>query len=262
VDTSIRRIEFDAWLLERAAAPFQVHRVNRITHENGLYILDGSYACRYLVGAGGNGCPVRRQLFPGERNLRHQILALEQEFPYPRRDPIARFFFFARGLMGYSWYVPKGNGFVNIGLGGFADSFGSRRPSIHEHFDWFVADLCRRNLLDASTGRFLRPSGYAYSMASEGGLLRQHNCLLIGDSAAMATIDFAEGIGPAIRSGLLAARELLGEGAYTRHAISPFSIRAGLRWMRPALLGLLALTGARQAQDEERADSHQRGFMK
>ncbi|MCM1981558.1 NAD(P)/FAD-dependent oxidoreductase [Lyngbya confervoides] len=70
IDYSIRRIEFDHWLLQRSGADFKVHQVNHIERQAGHYILDGQFACQYLIGAGGNACPVSRQLFPTQR-LRH-----------------------------------------------------------------------------------------------------------------------------------------------------------------------------------------------
>ena len=52
------------------------------------------------------------------------------------------------------------------------------------------------------------------------------------DSAGLATLDFGEGISPAIKSGLLAAGEILGEMVYTREAIFNRSLRPGWQWLR------------------------------
>ncbi|MCP4318143.1 MAG: NAD(P)-binding protein [Hyphomicrobiales bacterium] len=64
---SIRRTEFDAWLLERSAAPVANHTVKKIRREGDRYIIDDTFSCRNLVGAGGTMCPVRRNLFGDER---------------------------------------------------------------------------------------------------------------------------------------------------------------------------------------------------
>ena len=117
-DYSIRRIEFDHWLLQRSQAPMINHQVKKIEKQGGNYIIDNRYECKYLVGAGGTGCPVRRTFFSNQRVQKKQIVTLEKEFEYPQRDNTAHVFFFYLGLKGYSWYVPKGNGYVNIGLGG------------------------------------------------------------------------------------------------------------------------------------------------
>jgi flavin-dependent dehydrogenase len=246
-DYSIRRIEFDHWLVERSGAPFKVHQVNKIDYQDGNYILDDQFACRYLIGAGGTGCPVRRHLFPKQRIPNNKILALEKEFYYPERQDTAHFFFFDRGLWGYSWYVPKGDGYLNIGLGGFAHYFKNSSSSIQEHFCFFLQDLSRRKLLDEQVVKSLKPDGYAYYLWSNQGKVKQKNCWLIGDAAGIATIDFAEGIGPSIKSGLFAADEILGRESYSLEKILNMSIRPGFQWMRPAFLGLLSLMSPPQA---------------
>ena len=110
VQHSIRRFEFDAWLLERSGA--EVRRstpCSEIRADGDGYVIDGAFRCRYLIGAGGTRCPVRRALFreldPRAREL--QTVTLELEFPYDWRDPDCHLWFFEHGLPGYSWYVPK-----------------------------------------------------------------------------------------------------------------------------------------------------------
>src|SRR5438270_3872505 len=63
VQHSIRRFEFDAWLLERSGAPVIRHNVRDIVRDGEDYVLDGAFRCRYLIGAAGTACPVRRALF-------------------------------------------------------------------------------------------------------------------------------------------------------------------------------------------------------
>jgi len=60
---SIRRYEFDAWLLERSTAPVDTHRVQSIRQQGEEHIIDERYRCRYPIGAGGRRCPVYRELF-------------------------------------------------------------------------------------------------------------------------------------------------------------------------------------------------------
>jgi len=55
---SIRRFEFDAWLLDRSGAEVVAHRVRDIVREEGVYVVDGAFRASYLVGAGGTRCPV------------------------------------------------------------------------------------------------------------------------------------------------------------------------------------------------------------
>ncbi|PSN11286.1 dehydrogenase, partial [filamentous cyanobacterium CCP5] len=109
-DYSIRRVEFDHWLLERSQAPVATHAVKKIERQGDRYVIDGTYACKYLVGAGGTACPVRRQVFSQKHRKETQILTIEKEFEYPQRGELSHLFFCFHGLGGYSWYVPKANG--------------------------------------------------------------------------------------------------------------------------------------------------------
>ncbi len=196
------------------------HEARTISRDGARYVIDGAYACRYLVGAGGTMCPVRRAVFPDNLQKSRQIVTLEKEFEYPMRRDICRLYFFRRGLAGYGWVVPKGDGFVNIGLGGKAKYFKSSGGNIHDHFRAFIGDLVRDDLLDAATASNLRETGHPYYLFTCRGEVKRNNCFLIGDSAGLATIDLGEGIGPAVESGLMAAQEILGAGTYRKQDIS------------------------------------------
>ena len=63
---SIRRFEFDRWLVERSEVPVRQHRVKNIVADRNGFLLDEQYRCRYLIGAGGTRCPVERGLFRGD----------------------------------------------------------------------------------------------------------------------------------------------------------------------------------------------------
>jgi flavin-dependent dehydrogenase len=241
-DYSIRRIEFDSWLLERSQAPVETHRVTNIEQGEDHYVIDGKYKCKYLVGAGGTGCPVRRKFFPNQRIKKEEIVTLEKEFKYPPRDDTAYFFFLEHGLKGYSWYVPKGNGYLNIGLGGFSFYFKQSRTNIHTHCQWFLESLIKRGLLDRQTAQELKTQGYAYYLFNQEGEVKKNNCFLIGDSAGLATIDLGEGISPSIESGLLAAEEILGQSQYSKTAISNISLNRFFQWIvEPLLFKALAI---------------------
>ncbi|WP_136661218.1 NAD(P)/FAD-dependent oxidoreductase [Nitratireductor sp. XY-223] len=221
---SIRRTEFDAWLLQRSGAPVENHAVKSIRREDGRYIIDDAYSCDHLVGAGGTMCPVRRNLFDDERRKALQIATLEKEFEYPDRRDDCHLYFARRGLVGYAWFVPKGNGFVNIGIGGKSKYFRKSGTSIHDHFRWFLDDLVRDGRLDAQTADGLKATGHPYFLYAWDGPVKKDRCYLIGDSAGLASIDLGEGIGPAVESALMAAREILGEGDYTKRDITYYSL--------------------------------------
>src|SRR5271155_4639976 len=78
VQHSIRRFEFDAWLLERSGADVAQHSVKEIHPDGDYYLIDGSFRCRYLIGAAGTSCPVYRALFADAPRIRAlQTVTLE-----------------------------------------------------------------------------------------------------------------------------------------------------------------------------------------
>jgi flavin-dependent dehydrogenase len=231
-DYSIRRIEFDFWLLQRSQAPFKIHQVKKIARQGDDYIIDGAYRCRYLIGAGGTGCPVKRAFFHQLRHPALQISTLEKEFRYPPRGDNAHLFFLFHGLRGYAWYVPKGDGYLNIGLAGTSQSFKTSEISLKTHFQWFLKDLVKAELLDQKTAENLVAAGHGYFLFSQQQACKKNNCFVIGDAAGLASLDLGEGIGPAIESGLLAAREILGQATYERSRITKFSLNPAFRWLQ------------------------------
>ncbi|HOM18740.1 MAG TPA: hypothetical protein PLQ00_15520, partial [Thermoguttaceae bacterium] len=54
--------------------------------------------------------------------------------------------------------------------------------------------------------------------------IKQNGAYLVGDAAGLATWDLAEGIGPAIQSGILAARDILGLDIYQRERVGRYSL--------------------------------------
>ena len=229
---AIRRWEFDHWLVRRAGVPVHVHKVDTIARTGGSYVVDGTYAAKYLVGAGGTHCPVYRTLFRevSPRNSESLIVTLEQEFPYAYTDPQCRLWFLEQGLPGYAWYVPKVNGIVNVGIGGKAETLRANGDRLKRHWKLHVAKLDRLGLV---RGHTFRPRGYAYYVRTAGRQaqpeVRRDNALIAGDAVGLATLDMGEGIGPAIRSGLLAAEAILHDSDYDIRTIPKVSLLPSLR---------------------------------
>ena len=68
-----------------------------------------------------------------------------------------------------------------------------------------------------------RPAGYSYFLRGKSNIVRDRNACIVGDSVGLATHDMCEGIGPAVRSGLLAANSIVSGAEYTVDEISRFS---------------------------------------
>jgi flavin-dependent dehydrogenase len=242
---SIRRYEFDDWLLQRSGAPTAVHNVKRIARQDGRFVIDDRFQCQFLVGAGGTGCPVYRSLFR-EHNPRSRLLqvaALEHELPCDWQDGDCHLWFFDKGLPGYSWYVPKQDGYLNLGIGAIASRLKQKRQTLHPHWSHFIATLRKRRLIPKDLEP--RPAGYAYYLRDRVDITRLGNAFVVGDAAGLATRDMAEGIGPAVRSGILAANAIVDDSDYQLDSVSAYSLPRGLK--RSALEFLFVGRGQRPA---------------
>jgi flavin-dependent dehydrogenase len=219
---SIRRYEFDDFLLCRSGARVLQHKVREIQRDGTDYVIDGQYRCKYLVGAGGTACPVYRTLF-SERNPHSSALqtaTFEHEFAYDWEDGRCHLWFFDDGLPGYAWYVPKANGYINVGLGGMADQLNRKGGHLREYWRKFVDRLEKRGLVRYD--RF-EPKGYSYYLRGNVDVVCDDNAYIVGDSVGLATRDMCEGIGPAVKSGLLAADSIVSGRDYSLTDINKFS---------------------------------------
>lgn len=225
VQHSIRRFEFDSWLLERSDAPFVRHTVRNIRADADGYVIDDEFRCRYLIGAGGTRCPVYRTLFRelNPRVSELQTVTLEHEIEYDWKDPTCHLWFFEKGLPGYSWYVPKEKGWLNVGIGGMADRMKAGGGDIKHHWNRFIGTLDRT----LAPGARYEPTGYSYFLRGRVEVVRRDNAFITGDAAGLATRDMAEGIGPAIRSGQRAAKSILDGVPYRLDDVTGASLGGG-----------------------------------
>ena len=221
---SIRRYEFDNWLLKRSGARVVQHKARHICTNGGRYVIDDSFRCEYLVGAGGTNCIVYRTLFQSAnpRTAADKLVALEEEFPYDVTDTECRLWFFDHGLPGYAWYVPKANGYVNVGVGGKYLKLKQRGQTIFDHWDRLVQKLETIGLI---TDRQFNPKGCAYYLGGKQNRVHVNKAMIIGDAAGLATLDMGEGIGPAVKSGIRAAEAIMQGHRYSTRGIARFSLR-------------------------------------
>lgn len=220
---SIRRVEFDHWLLKKSKVMVLQHHVKNIKQDKDHFIIDNLFKSRFIVGAGGTNCPVARIFFRSDLNkpLNKCIVALEKEFKAASSGKECHLWFLDNNLPGYAWYVPKKNGYLNIGIGGKLGKLKQKNTNINQHWDYFI------NML-VQTGRLkkpdLKPKGYKYFLNSRPENCRKGNAFIAGDALGLATIDMGEGTGPAVKSGIMAARSIISGQKYKPDAISKFSI--------------------------------------
>jgi flavin-dependent dehydrogenase len=120
------------------------------------------------------------------------------------------------------WYVPKGTGYVNIGIGGFSERLKAHTDTIQRHWGLFLKELERRSLVKDYQAR---ARGYLYYVRDGADVTHLDRVFLTGDAAGLATRDMGEGIGPAVESGILAA-DAICQG-------TPFSLRSVKRYSFP-----------------------------
>jgi len=219
---AIRRYEFDDWLLKRSGVTVHTHQVKNINKEGDDYIIDNQYYCQYLVGAGGTHCPVYQTFFKSivPRIKTSLVVTLEEEFPYDYQDGNCHLWFFQNELPGYSWYVPKSNGYLNIGIGGFAEKLKANNDNIKNQWQFFVRELERLSLVK---NYHFNAKGSVYYIRNSLAVVPIENLFLIGDAAGLATKDMGEGIGPAVKSGILAAEAIISGKPFSLHSVKKYS---------------------------------------
>ncbi|MEX2223132.1 MAG: geranylgeranyl reductase family protein [Candidatus Rokuibacteriota bacterium] len=245
----IIRREFDHYLLERAAgAGADVRwgiRVSAVTELPDRVRVDtdrGVFEAAALIGAGGHRCPVARAL--GDVSEREEVVVAQESETRlspewtERLEPFLRApeLYVEPDLRGYGWYFPK-RAFINIGVGCTQGGDGS----LPRRRDALLATLRASGRLP--DGMPLEPfKGHAYAVRRQAPRrLSGTRFCLVGDAAGLARDMSGEGIGPAIRSGRLAAEAvaaLLRLGApldgYAREIVARYG-SGELNWLQRRL---------------------------
>jgi geranylgeranyl reductase family protein len=208
----IVRSEFDHHLLDRArAAGAEVRegaRVTEVTREaEGIRVVSarGVFTAPVVIGAGGHHCPVAKAF--GEVSGREEVVVAQESetrLPPDRLDALdvamAPELYVEPDLKGYAWYFPKED-VLNIGVGcvsGPGVDLPRRREAL-------LASLRASGRLPADL-RIEPFRGHAYVVRRRAPRrLAGEGFCLAGDAAGLARDLSGEGIGPAIRSGILAA---------------------------------------------------------
>ncbi|HLF48134.1 MAG TPA: NAD(P)/FAD-dependent oxidoreductase, partial [Methylomirabilota bacterium] len=213
----IIRREFDLYLLERAAAAgadvrwgIRVTGVSQGPDAARVETERGAFEAPVVIGAGGHRCPVARAL--GEISEREEVVvAQESETRLPaewveRLQPFMRApeLYVEPDLRGYGWYFPKED-WVNIGIG----CTGGADGSLPRRREALVAALRASGRLPADL--VIEPfKGHSYVVRRQAPRrLAGPRFCLVGDAAGLARDLSGEGIGPAIKSGRLAAEAVV-----------------------------------------------------
>lgn len=223
---SIRRCEFDDYLLKRSGATLLLgEKFKAMQRTEGGWLVNDHYQAKLVVGAGGHFCPVVRQL--GARLGQAETVVAAQEIEFEMRPeqlaqcsvaPDVPELFFCEDLTGYGWVVRKGN-FLNIGLGR------EDNHKLSEHIAAFRQMLIEQGKIPADTPEKFH--GHAYLLYPHATRpLLQDGVLIIGDAAGLAYAQSGEGIRPAVESALLAAQVIKHAGGdYSLQKLAAYQTR-------------------------------------
>jgi menaquinone-9 beta-reductase len=209
----IIRREFDHYLLDRAAsAGADVRWGIRVTDvlpgpdAVAVVTARGRFEAPLVIGAGGHHCPVAKAL--GDVSGREEVVAAQESETRLPPEWVERLgecmrapeLYVEPDLRGYGWYFPKQD-FVNIGIG----CTGGNDGSLPRRREALVRALRASGRLPADMP--IEPfKGHAYVVRRRAPRrLSGPRFMLVGDAAGLARDLSGEGIGPAIRSGILAA---------------------------------------------------------
>ncbi|MDX2440801.1 MAG: FAD-dependent monooxygenase [Desulfobacterales bacterium] len=180
-------------MILRAHVPVHTHTVRHVRSHKGEFIIDDTYQCRYLVGAGGTHCPVYKNFFntPHKRPETAMICAVEKEYQCDIPDDRCHIWYFGNRLPGYAWYLPKGNGWLNIGIGGKFLKLKKQGRTIMDHWRDFVKKLINLSLIKQAPHN---PRGHNYYLFHKNPAFRRDNLFVIGDAAGVSTLYMGEGV--------------------------------------------------------------------
>jgi len=256
---SIRRCEFDHYLLQRSGAELLLgEKFASMQKTEDGWLVNDRYRARLVVGAGGHFCPVVRAM--GAKLGRGETVVAAQEIEFemtPEQAAVCPVeadvpeLFFCKDLKGYGWVVRK-NDFLNIGLGR------EDNHKLAEQVAEFRQQLIDQGKIPAQTPEKFHGHAYLlYPHATRPFL--EDGVMIIGDAAGLAYPESGEGIRPAVESALLAAQVIeQAKGDYSAQALAEYgsllTARLGKRgggkelvdflptWFKQSLAGVLLST--------------------
>lgn len=221
---SIRRCEFDHYLLQRGGAELLLgEKFASMQKTEEGWLVNDHYRARLVVGAGGHFCPVVRamgaKLGRGETVVAAQEIEFEMTPAQAAACPVEADvpeLFFCKDLKGYGWVVRK-HDFLNIGLGR------EDNHKLAEQVAEFRQQLIDQGKIPAQTPEKFHGHAYLlYPHATRPFL--QDGVMIIGDAAGLAYPESGEGIRPAVESALLAAQVIAqAKGDYSVQRLAEYA---------------------------------------
>ncbi|MFN3360653.1 MAG: geranylgeranyl reductase family protein [Pseudanabaenaceae cyanobacterium] len=222
----VRRDVFDYFLIQqaqRAGAALQTQTtVTALTWQNDRWTVhtdQGDFQALYLVGADGAKGTMAKLLGFRERR-RRMGAALEVEVPLAEPDRLSAHFDFGSVVNGYLWNFPKADGY-SIGAGTFRGS--EEKQNLKE----IAAAYACTFGVDISK---IKKYGHPLCLWDGHQKLHTQNAILAGEAACVVDPFTAEGIRPALLTGMLAALAIDRALAGDRQALADYSHKVQTEW--------------------------------
>ena len=186
----------------------------KTTHDGEVQLLEA----KYLIAADGAKGPMSKRLGFKERKRRMAIV-LEVELPTSQANTEAINFDFGSVQNGYIWNCPKIDGY-SIGVATF---MGNEKQNLPE-----IAINYAHNLGIDTTS--IKQFEHPICLWDGNRPLHTQNALLVGEAASIADPFTAEGIRPALLTGMLAAKAINQAIAGDREALKQYTAQVQEQW--------------------------------
>ncbi|MDY6785315.1 MAG: geranylgeranyl reductase family protein [Cyanobacteriota bacterium] len=221
----VRREDFDNFLIEKAKALGAKVQdgtaVTSLKFNNGAWQVTtdgGEFQAQYLIAADGVNGPCAQWLgFKAQKTYAGGVLEIET----PPQQPDTAQFDFGSLKNGFIWNFPKGDRYTISG--GLMGSHKANGKNLEKQLRAYASSLG----LDTAGGQYYE---YPMTLWSDNTTLHAQNALLAGETAGIADPLLAEGIRPAIFTGVKAAEAISQALAGDSNALAQYSETVDEEW--------------------------------
>jgi flavin-dependent dehydrogenase len=215
-----RRIDFDHFLLQEALSHPEVQYIDNTTLEifertaQGFICTskDGSLKvhARLVIAADGALSRFAKTTGGIKMEPKHYCAGIRAYYSGVTgldKDTFIELLFLKELLPGYFWIFPLPNGGANVGLGIRSDKVSSRKINLKEKLKEVIETYpqLKERFKDAALEGDIK--GFGLPLGSKKRTISGDNYMLIGDAASLIDPFTGEGIGNAMMSGMLAAKQ-------------------------------------------------------
>jgi len=215
------RMEFDNFLFSLVKEKTTTELYTNIAPENVLQDTNGYsfstkndntlFTCRLLIGADGAQSGLAKQLAGRTMNRAHYAGSVRAYYSNITgiESDTTEVYFNRRFLPSYLWVFPLPGNKANVGFGMLSDEIARRKINIKNAFyDFIERDPVLKNKF-ANAIQEGPLEGFGLPLGSDIGIISGNHFMLAGDAASLIDPISGDGIGNAMVSGALAARQAI-----------------------------------------------------